>query len=147
MALTVELETLKKFKGRVDGLLTKLDGSHAAPTRIAEERLTAAHLGTGFGEATTLHSTYEHVHGELETFSRLLSDQIEAMGTAVHGARVGYENVDYEHRDRMWAIQTAAEKHYDPKHDPHAPKGGTHGASNQSAPAKEAKPSSGEGNA
>ncbi|RLV08994.1 hypothetical protein CTZ27_09760 [Streptomyces griseocarneus] len=103
--LFAELASLKKFKGRVDDLLTDLGDSDAAPTRMADDALTAANLGTGFRAADALYGVYRNVHEDLTTLSRLLNDQIEAMGLAVLGARGDYANTDVEQRDRMWEVQ------------------------------------------
>ncbi|GAA2713952.1 MULTISPECIES: hypothetical protein [Streptomyces] len=118
--LQAELDTLKTFKGQVDELLTTFHEGEAAPPRIADARLAAGHLGVNFTEANGLHGAYNEVHTQLETFSRLLADQIEALSTAVLGARIGYENVDADLRDRMWAIQHRTEQLYNPTLDPNA---------------------------
>ncbi|MFI1971667.1 hypothetical protein BLA24_19530 [Streptomyces cinnamoneus] len=118
--LRAELESLKGFKGRIDGVLIYLGDSAAAPSRIAEARLGAGHLGADFAEADGLYSAYNEVHAQLETLSQLLADQIEALSTAILGARIGYANVDAAHRDRMWAIQRRTLELYDPSLDPHA---------------------------
>ncbi|MCA6095051.1 hypothetical protein LE181_23125 [Streptomyces sp. SCA3-4] len=118
--LKTELESLKGFKGQVDELLTFLQGSWAAPQRIAESHLTPAQLGAGFAEVDSLYSAYNEVHGQLKTLSQLLNDQIEALGTAVHAARVGYANVDADLRARMWAIQARTKELYEPRLDPNA---------------------------
>ncbi|MEV4744441.1 hypothetical protein [Streptomyces sp. NPDC049555] len=119
--LQAELDTLKTFKGQVDELLTTFHEGEAAPPRIADARLGAGHLGANFTEATGLHGAYNEVHAQLETFSQLLSDQIEALSTAVLGARIGYANVDADLRDRMLAIQHRTQELYNPALDPNAP--------------------------
>jgi hypothetical protein len=103
--LFAELASLKKFKGRVDDLLTDLGDSDAAPTRIADDGLAAANLGTGFRAADALYGVYRNVHEDLTTLSRLLNDQIEAMGLAALEAHGGYADTDVEQRDRMWEVQ------------------------------------------
>ncbi|MCT2591272.1 hypothetical protein LHJ74_15385 [Streptomyces sp. N2-109] len=123
--LLAGLESMRGFKKRVDGLLDELDGSDAQPVRIADDRITPAGLGTGFGEASTLHHSYTLIHEQLTELSRILSGQISALSTALTGARSGYEGVDLDTRDQMWAIQAESERHYDPKHDPYAKEQGT----------------------
>ncbi|MCC3769617.1 hypothetical protein [Streptomyces sp. UNOC14_S4] len=103
--LFAELTSLKKFKGRVDDLLTDLGDSDAAPARMADDSLQAANLGTGFRAADALYGVYRNVHEDLTTLSRLLNDQIEAMGLAVLEAHGDYANTDTERRDRMWEVQ------------------------------------------
>ncbi|MEU1781802.1 hypothetical protein ABZ545_20265 [Streptomyces abikoensis] len=116
--LRVEQGSLESFKGRVDALLTFLQDSGASPHRIADNHLVPAQLGVGFAEADSLYSAYNEVHAQLKALSQLLSDQIEALGTAVHAAKVGYANVDAELRDRMWAIQSRTRELYEPSRDP-----------------------------
>lgn len=118
----VKLETLTTFKARIDEMLKDLDSSDASPKKIGDDKLQAAHLGTGFGESSALMGAYNHVHERLETLSKLLADQIEAMSITVYGAHVGYGNVDEEQRRRMWAIYDTTDKNYDPALDPNAPK-------------------------
>ena len=48
------------------------------------------------------------MHSELTRLSQTLSDQIEAMGIAVHGADVGFDNLEDDVKRRFWAIQTQA---------------------------------------
>lgn len=116
----VQMETLKTFKGRIDDVLSTLESSAAAPKTVGRDRVSAGHLGNGFAEADSLFATYNHVHDQLETFSSLLSDQIQAMQIAVEGATVGYDHVDLEQRERVWAIQRRTQR-YDEQHDPDAP--------------------------
>lgn len=105
-------ESLKSFKTRVDKLLTALDGSPAAHSRITEQKVTAAAYGTGFPEAMGLHGAYEVVHARLTQLSKTLGDQLEAMGITVDLADRGYQNVDQEYADRLHAIQKQVEVNY-----------------------------------
>lgn len=114
-------ESLQKFKIRVDKLLTTLDKSPAAHTRITEQKVTTAAYGTGFPEALGLSSAYDMVHARLEQLSKTLSDQLEAMGITVDLADRGYENVDQEHSERLNAIQQRTKMNYrKPETDPAA---------------------------
>ncbi|MEV4438371.1 hypothetical protein AB0K09_05015 [Streptomyces sp. NPDC049577] len=110
--LAAELRSLKVFKGQVDDLLTELNEGAAAPGRVAGARLGTDHLGANFPEVYGLYGAYNALHARLETLAGLLSDQIEALSTAVHGARVGYANVDAELRERLWAIQRRTKELY-----------------------------------
>ena len=107
----VQLETLKTFRSRIDGVLSTLEASAAAPKTVGKDRVAAGHLGNGFAEADALFATYNHVHDQLETFSGLLSDQIQAMQIAVEGASVGYDHVDLEQRERVWAIHRRTQQY------------------------------------
>ncbi|MGW1073172.1 hypothetical protein [Streptomyces sp. NPDC002537] len=117
--LYAELASLKTFKGRVDELLTTLGDSDAAPTRIADDRLDAANLGTGFRAVDAFYGVYKNVHDDLVTLSRLLNDQIEALSLAVLEARSGYADTDADQRDRMWAVQDELKRRRDAARDAH----------------------------
>ncbi|MFJ4914619.1 hypothetical protein [Streptomyces sp. NPDC088726] len=110
--LAAPSESLQSFKSRVDKLITKLDSSPAAHSRITEQKVTAASYGTGFPEALGLSSAYDMVHARLEQLSKTLGDQLEAMGITVDLADRGYENVDQEHSERLHAIQQRTEIYY-----------------------------------
>ncbi|MEV0277148.1 hypothetical protein AB0I22_12275 [Streptomyces sp. NPDC050610] len=113
--LNAKLHKLREFQSRVDDILADLSNSAASPDHIARDKLVASHLGSNdFAEAMSLYGAYFEVHSQLETLSKLLADQIEAMGTAVHSARVSYGNVDLEQQARMWAIQGNLKRHYHP---------------------------------
>lgn len=105
-------ESLKSFKTRVDKLLTALDGSPAAHSRITEQKVTAAAYGTGFPEAIGLSGAYDIVHARLTDLSRTLGEQLEAMGITVDIADRGYQNVDQEYAERLHAIQKRVEVSY-----------------------------------
>ncbi|MFF4740313.1 hypothetical protein ACFY2W_31170 [Streptomyces sp. NPDC001262] len=110
---------LKAFKRRVDAILTNYLDSEGAPGRIAEAAPGIGHMGQNFAEVTALYGAYNTVHERLKALSQLFADQIEALGTAVLGAGVGYENVDADLRDRLVAIQRRTQELYNPALDPH----------------------------
>ncbi|MGW2369034.1 hypothetical protein ACWCZ5_26060 [Streptomyces sp. NPDC001667] len=118
--LAAELSSLRTFKGRVDELLRNLGDSEAAPERVADVRLTGAHLGTGFNAAHALYGAYNDVHQQLESLAKLLADQIELLGQAVHGSGTAYADTDDDQRARMWEIQNGIKQQYDPGRDPYA---------------------------
>ncbi|WP_141698522.1 hypothetical protein [Streptomyces lushanensis] len=111
--LNVDASELIKFKNRVDGLLTKLDASPAAPTRVEGGQVARGDLGTGFAEADELYAVHKRVHTELQNLSQGLAGQIEALGIAVDGSRKGYENIDDDIRRRMQRISRSAREEYD----------------------------------
>jgi hypothetical protein len=118
-ALAIEARKMQTFKKRVDDLLTILDGSEAAPSRMGNDRVSRWQLGSAdFGEAQFLYDSYTVVHDELEKLSKALGAQIEGMGLAVQSSRVGYENLDRDIRDRMKAINAEVESYYDRERDP-----------------------------
>ncbi|MET3987733.1 hypothetical protein [Streptomyces sp. PvR034] len=118
-ALFVEHESMVKYKQRVDALLTQLKGSQADHGKIAEGTLGKTDLGHGFPEADGLFTAYNKVRSELETLSKALGVQIEALGIAVEASRLGYENVDAEVKARMRKLNADAQGWYDPKLDSH----------------------------
>ncbi|MFI9200040.1 hypothetical protein [Streptomyces sp. NPDC053048] len=131
--LHAELESLKRFRGRIQSILTALQDTEADPRRVADNHLVPAQLGVNFAEVDSLYGAYNEIHGQLKTLCALMTDQIEALSTAVHAARVGYANVDEDLRARMAAIQARTRELYDPVLDPQArpsaqPKGSNEGS-------------------
>lgn len=103
------LEALTTFKRRVDTLLTEFEGSHGSPTKIADHQIARASFSAGtaaFPEADGLFTQYHRVHERLTSLSKSLGHQIEAMGIAVLGADIGFDNLDEEMRQRFAAIQS-----------------------------------------
>ncbi|MFI6688675.1 hypothetical protein [Streptomyces sp. NPDC050485] len=103
------LEALKTFRDRIDTLLAEFEGSHASPAKIAAHQISRTSFSAGtspFPEADGLFTQYHRVHERLTSLSKSLGHQIEAMGIAVHGADVGFDNLDEEARQRFAAIQS-----------------------------------------
>ncbi|MFI5684801.1 hypothetical protein [Streptomyces sp. NPDC051636] len=102
------LEALKIFKGRVDTLLATFEGSPGSYAKVAAHTLSpAAFCGKGeFAEATGLHREYERVHERITSLSKSLALQIEAMQIAVHGADIGFDNLEDDLRRRFHEIRT-----------------------------------------
>ncbi|MFD9793294.1 hypothetical protein ACFWXK_20360 [Streptomyces sp. NPDC059070] len=112
--LAREAESMLTFKKRVDGLLTKLNGSEAAPVKIGADRLAKSELGPpDFKEGAYLYGVYELVHDRIGQLSRALGMQIEGLCIAVLAAENGYDAVDEDVRDRMRAISGELQKQYD----------------------------------
>ncbi|RRQ77501.1 hypothetical protein CQW39_18170 [Streptomyces griseofuscus] len=105
--LKVGLEALKTFKTRVDSVLKTFEGSPGSAKKVAMHTITAASFcgNGGFPEATGLHSQYTRVHDRLMTLSQSLTLQIEAMQIAVHGADIGFANLDDDQRRRFHEIR------------------------------------------
>ncbi|WP_428954377.1 hypothetical protein [Streptomyces sp. cg35] len=119
--IVTELESFTKFQQRVDQLIRNLKGSEAGPQKVGQEPLARAQFGggtQGWGDADGLFANYQKVISDLESFSKLLSDSIEAMGIAVLASHKGYENIDVEIRDRMAAISADTKEHYGGSYDP-----------------------------
>lgn len=109
-------EALTTFKKRVDAVLRDLSESPASKSKVAEHQISRSSFSAGtsaFAEAEGLFSQYNRVHTELTTLSQTLSDQIEAMWIAVHGADVGFNNLEEDVRRRFWAIQTRTQERAD----------------------------------
>lgn len=103
------LEALKTFRRRVNTLLTEFEGSAGGSSEVSGYKLTRGSFsggGSAFPAADGLYSQYNQVHERLTSLSKMLGDQIDAMGIAVHGADVGFDNLDEDLRQRFWAIQT-----------------------------------------
>ncbi|GHH88033.1 hypothetical protein GCM10018793_66100 [Streptomyces sulfonofaciens] len=113
-------EALKIFKRRVDTLLSEFEGSAGSSSKVGAQTISRASLsGHGtFGEADDLYHQYNRVHEQLTTLSKSLGHQIEAMGIAVHGADIGFDNLDEDLRRRFWALQTQIhEDNQPPRHE------------------------------
>lgn len=106
--LKVGMEALTTFKKRVDTVLATFEGSPGSSTKVAGQRISRASFsgeGATFAEAAGLYAQYDRVHERLTSLSRTLGLQIEAMWIAVHGAEVGFGNLEEEQRRRFWEIQ------------------------------------------
>ncbi|MFE9564479.1 hypothetical protein ACFYM0_25625 [Streptomyces sp. NPDC006487] len=132
VALQVEYESLTDYKNRVDGLLSKLDGSPASDRQLADGTLPETSLGEGFAEAKRLFTAYSNVHGQLLALSKGLADQIEGLGIAIQTAGRGFGDVDEDTKRRMLAISKQADANYVPERDPLAPPP-PHGAASPTA--------------
>ncbi|MGN9794063.1 hypothetical protein ACWGH4_01685 [Streptomyces sp. NPDC054847] len=107
--LDVDAGELAAFKGRVDKLLLRLEGSPAAPGKLADGEIPEGDMGTGFSEAKALFGIYQRVHAELKNLSKGLAGQIEGLGIAVDGSSKGYQNIDDDIKERMRRISADAQ--------------------------------------
>nr|WP_055694473.1 hypothetical protein [Streptomyces prasinopilosus] len=113
MNLEVTGEALSTFVKRVDGILSDLEGSPGNPRRVGSQTIKPGSLAgnpSAFPEAQDLYVQYNQVHEKLTSLSRALHLQIEAIGIAVKGAHVGFDNLEEEQRRRFWAIQVQMQK-------------------------------------
>ncbi|MFI1397827.1 hypothetical protein [Streptomyces sp. NPDC020681] len=111
--LVTELESMTTFKKEVDKMLVDLEGSEAAPDKVTAERLEPANLGTAdFKESAFLYGAYTVVHDELEKLSKILALQVDGLSIAVQASQVGYENIDYDIRQRMRNLASEVDAHY-----------------------------------
>lgn len=112
--LEASSEALSDFVSRVDAVLRDLEGSAGDPTKVGAQTIKASSLSNGrsdvFPEAHTLYTQYNSVHDQLTTLSKTLHLQIEAIGIAVRGASIGFDNLEEEQRQRFWAIQWEIDK-------------------------------------
>lgn len=107
------LEALKTFRRRINTLLTEFEGSAGGSSEVVTQKVSRASFsgaGSAFPEADGLYSQYDQVHERLTSLSKMLGEQIDAMGIAVHGADVGFDNLDEDLRQRFWAIQTKVDR-------------------------------------
>ncbi len=134
-----ERESMETFKRQVDKMLADLEGSEAAPEKVTADRLQHANLGTAsFRESAYLYSVYETVHDELEKLSKILSLQISGLSFAVQASKEGYENIEYENRERMRRLAAEIEAHY-------GKPGAQQSGNSQQAGGGSSQPSDGEG--
>ncbi|WP_448317952.1 hypothetical protein [Streptomyces sp. CO7] len=101
------VEALSSFKKKVDAVLDTLDASPANASQVESLTLTRESLagGSGFGEAVGLYAQYAQAHARISTLSRTLGLQIEALQIAVHGADIGFDNLEEDARRRFQEIQ------------------------------------------
>ncbi|MFI6093812.1 hypothetical protein [Streptomyces sp. NPDC051218] len=107
------MEALKTFRRRVNALLTEFQGSAGGSSEVGGYKLSRGSFsggGSAFPAADGLYSQYNQVHERLTSLSKMLGDQIDAMSIAVHGADVGFDNLDEDLRQRFWAIQTRVDR-------------------------------------
>ncbi|MFF0060714.1 hypothetical protein ACFYRC_04030 [Streptomyces sp. NPDC005279] len=108
-----EQESMETFKREVDKMLADLEESDAAPEKVTADRLKPGNLGTSnFRESAYLYSVYEAVHDELEKLSKILALQVSGLSFAVRASKEGYENIDYDIKQRMRKLATEVEAHY-----------------------------------
>ncbi|MFG2125321.1 hypothetical protein [Streptomyces sp. NPDC048710] len=107
-------EALSDFASKVDTVLSDLESSAGNPVKVGAQAIKQTSLTSGaegaFPEAHDLYNQYKRVHNELTSLSKSLHLQIEAIGIAVQGARVGFDNLEEEQRQRFWAIQGQVDK-------------------------------------
>lgn len=105
--------TLVRFKSRIDDILAGLE-NHTQNNVSLLELSRSAFSGPGsFPEADGLHLQFTKVHTHLTTLSSTLGEQIEAMGIAVTGANIGFDNLEDDLRQRYWEIQDRAQERYE----------------------------------
>jgi hypothetical protein len=106
------VEALSSFKKSVDAVLDELNGSPANPNQVESLTLTRETLAGGgaFGEAVGLYSQYSRAHERVTSLSRTLGLQIEALRIAVHGADIGFDNLEEEARRRFHEIQVELDR-------------------------------------
>ncbi|MFG3310142.1 hypothetical protein [Streptomyces wuyuanensis] len=106
---------LRKFRSRVDAVLSELEGGDGGKTKVAAERVTRGSFGVGlpFAEAEGFYKEYNRVHKALVTLSKSLGDQIELLTIGVHAADVGYDNVEEAQRARFYEIRARLDRERD----------------------------------
>lgn len=115
-SMAKEAETLAKFKGRIDKVLSELEKSPASKKKIDEQTITRAAYGGKISSADDLSKLYDQVHEKLKSWSKIFGDQLEAMGIAALIAEKGIDGVDAEQKRRLQQIQAESMKNYrDPK--------------------------------
>ncbi len=106
-------DALRRFRTHVHTLLATFEDGPAGPGGPAAHRLTRADLGapgTSFPEADDLHAQYRRVHLGLVKLSRSLTEQIEYLSIAVHGAEIGFDDLEEDQRRRFWSIRSRTDR-------------------------------------
>lgn len=107
------LGALKTFRQRIDTLLTEFEASAGGSSKVGAHRLSRGSFsgaGSAFPAADGLYSQYDQVHERLTSLSKMLGDQIDAMGIAVRAVDGDFDNLDEDLRQRFWSIQTRIER-------------------------------------
>ncbi|MFI9719628.1 hypothetical protein ACIHFE_08220 [Streptomyces sp. NPDC052396] len=124
-------ETLGKFKGRLDAILSDLEKSPASQKAMGDLKIDAATYGT-LPSAKAVSAAYDKVHGRLAEMSKSLGMLIEGMGISAMIADKGYDHVDAMYAERLRAIQKQLKSSYrEPADTQQTPPGvgqGQHGA-------------------
>lgn len=115
---------LTTFRNKVNEVLATLESSDGGKTKVAAEQVTRSSFGVGlpFAEAEGFFKEYDRVHKALVSLSKSLSDQIEVLTIGVHGAHVGYGNVDEYERRRFHAINARLDEQRDEMEQAQQPK-------------------------
>jgi hypothetical protein len=96
----------------VHAILAAFEESDAGTAKAAAHTLSRAHFGAPgipFPEADDLHAQYHRVHCGLVKLSRSLTEQIDCLSIAVHGAEIGFDNLEEDLRRRFWAVRARTE--------------------------------------
>ncbi|MEV6104492.1 hypothetical protein AB0M28_07200 [Streptomyces sp. NPDC051940] len=106
--LRVSYETMETFRNRVQGILSTLRDSKAAPQVVADQRVEshALHSGPKFAEAEALSAQYTAVQLRLTQMADVADRLLDALGIALRGAEHGYQNLDEDERRRFHSVNT-----------------------------------------
>ncbi|MFD6418340.1 hypothetical protein [Streptomyces sp. NPDC060194] len=110
-------DALRAFRRDLDAVLDQLRASAARPAGLAAldlPRRSLSGTATPFAEADGLHGAYAGVHRQLVSAVEQLDARIEAVGIAVHGVDVGFENLELDLRERFWRIHADTTAHARP---------------------------------
>ncbi|WP_144381785.1 hypothetical protein [Streptomyces sp. SAJ15] len=105
-------DSLQEFKKKVDKLLLDLGESDANHTRIGEQKVAATAYGS-LPQSPTLATAYSTMHLKLQQLSKMLGEQLEAMGIAVGLADGDYQATDQKHAQRLQQIQASSKAYYE----------------------------------
>ncbi|MFJ8471930.1 hypothetical protein [Kitasatospora sp. NPDC094011] len=105
----VELDTLTGFAKKIEALLAAMEGSEAAPYKLAAQKVSQQNFVSGdeahqFVEAVALSSTYEKVHTQLVKLHKDFAAQIKAMQHAVTSTAQNYSTNEDKTTDDQNAV-------------------------------------------
>ncbi|MFE6063243.1 hypothetical protein [Streptomyces sp. NPDC056431] len=112
-AVRYNTESMSQFKTRIDGLIEMLTSSEASRSKMEADALARVNFGGGgaaWGEATSVHTSYETVLRQLTELSGLLQDCLEGLGIAVVASKDGFQQMDDDVKRQMIGIHERTEE-------------------------------------
>ncbi|MER7539131.1 hypothetical protein ABTX77_30750 [Streptomyces sp. NPDC097704] len=119
-AVRYNSESMSEFKTSIDGLIEMLTASEADKGKMKADPVTRGKFGGGgaaWGEAASVHESYDTVLKQLTDLSGLLQDCLEGLGIAVVASKDGFEQMDDDVKrkminihDRTWNAKQKADK-------------------------------------
>lgn len=111
--LVVSEESLAALRKRVGEVLRELQGSSAADSNVRQQVIGRdAYSGPGLSVADELSKQYDRSRTELERFTRIFGEQIEALSLVIQMSEKGFANVEAEQRARFHQLQENANRYY-----------------------------------
>lgn len=111
--LVVSEESLAALRKRVQAVLRELQSSSAADSNVRQQVISRdAYSGPGLAIADELSKQYDRSRTELERFTRIFGEQLEALSLIIQMSEKGFANVEAEQRARFHQLQENAQRYY-----------------------------------